>query len=106
MDNTCFPDPRSKAPSSRLAGLRLGRRLERIQSRTTTKGLMKRRAEMAQAAVAHFARGFGHIAFPGAQQFGGALHANLTKVLLNRQADFLREETAEIKRTAPDQATQ
>src|SRR5690349_7571429 len=70
-------------PSSRLAGLRLSRRLERIKSRTTAECLMKRRTEVAQAAVTDFERGLGHITLPGAQQFGGALHTNLPEMLLD-----------------------
>jgi hypothetical protein len=44
----------------------LGRRSEWVKPRATTKRIMERRAEMAQAIVTHFQGRFGHIAFPGA----------------------------------------
>ena len=47
---------------------------------------MKRRTEVAQAAVTDFERGLGHITLPGAQQFGGALHTNLPEMLLDGAA--------------------
>src|SRR5688572_29440914 len=98
MDNTSFPNRTQKATgggllasyaenraknlrSPRLVSLRLGRRLERIQTRAATVGLVEGGAEMAQAAVTDFQRSLGHVAFAGAQQLRGALHANLTKIL-------------------------
>ena len=52
---------------------------------------------MAEAVVADLERRFRHIALPGSQKVGGALHPDVTQILLNRHSRFLRKKAAEIK---------
>ena len=59
-------------------------------------------AEVAEAGVADFERGFGHVVFAGAEQFRRAIHAEALQVLRDRRAGRLREGAAEVKRAAPD----
>lgn len=61
---------------------------------------------MAQAVVADLKRRFRHVAFAGSQEFRRPLHANVTEILLNRHASFLREKSAEIKWAAPHHAAE
>src|SRR5437588_10220752 len=49
----------------------------RIEDRATSDRFAKRFAEMAQARVAYFRRGFRDVVFAAAQKFGGALHPEL-----------------------------
>ena len=66
-------------------------RLERIKAGAAPEGLVEGAAEMAETVVTDGDGGFGDVAFAGAQEFGGAFHANLANVLLNGHAGFLRE---------------
>ena len=78
----------------------LGGRFQRIQAGAAAERFVEGAAEMAEAVVADGDGGFGDVALAGAQKFGGAFHANLTNVLLNRHAGFLGEKPAQIKRAA------
>ena len=55
---------------------------------------------MAEAVVTYFECSFRHVALAGTQQFSGALHADLTDVLLDGQSYFLGEKAAQVKRAA------
>ena len=67
---------------------------------------MKERAEMADTAIAHFQGGFSNVALPAAKQFRSAFHSDLSRVLLDRHPDFLREQAAEVERTAGDDSAE
>ena len=54
-------------------------------------------AEVAEAGVADFERGFGHVVFAGAEQFRRAVHAKALQVLRDRRAGLLQEGAAQVK---------
>ena len=72
----------------------LRQRFERVEAGAAAEGFVEGAAEMAEAVVADGDGGFGDVALASAEKFGGAFHANLTNVLLNRHASFLGEEAA------------
>ena len=80
----------------------LGLGFERVEARAAAEGGVEGGAEMAQAVVTDGDGGFGDIALAGAQEFGGAFHADLANVLLDGHAGFLAEEAAQVKWAAGD----
>src|SRR6266404_3997246 len=74
----------------------------RIKHRATADGFAKCLAEMAEARITDFRRGFRYIVASRAQQFGRAFHSQIAQVLGNSEADFARENPAKIKGTATD----
>ena len=80
----------------------LRRRFQRIQTGTAAERLVKRRAEMAQAVVAHFQRGLGDVVFAGLEQFRRALHAQLAQMLRDGVTGLRGKNPAQIKMAATD----
>src|SRR2546429_1876124 len=74
----------------------------RIEDWATPDRFAKRFAEMAQARVAYFRRGFRDVMFSSAQKLGGTFHPELAQKLRDGEADFFRKNPAQIKRAAPD----
>src|SRR5205085_8515496 len=74
----------------------------RIKHRAAADRFAKRFAEMAQARVAYFRRGFRDVMFSSAQKLGGTFHPELAQKLRDGEADFFRKNPAQIKRAAPD----
>src|SRR5713101_7751370 len=74
----------------------------RIKHWATADGFAKCLAEMAEARITDFCRGFSYVVASRAQQFGRAFHSQIAQVLRNSEADFARENPAEIKGAAAD----
>ena len=69
----------------------------RIENGTATDRFAERFAEMAQTGVADFGRCLGDVVTAAAQKFGRAFHAHVAQILRDREADFARENPAQIK---------
>src|SRR5438094_5800847 len=71
-----------------------------IKHRAAADGFAKCFAEMTQARVADFCRGFSDVVTSGAQQLGRAFHPHVAQILRNGETDFARKNPAQIKRAA------
>jgi hypothetical protein len=80
--------------------------LERIEAGAAAEGLVEGDTEVAEAVVTHFECSFRHVALAGTQQISGALHADLTDVLLDGQSYLLGEKAAQVKRAATHESAQ
>lgn len=96
-----FVGPTAGRRKSNPPGFAFLRRNQAELTRTMSEVFRKRLAEMAQAVVTDFQCGLGDVEPARLQQLCGTLQTQLPHIACDRLPGCLREEPAEMKRTAP-----